>query len=127
MDRGRRAARPGAVLSAADHAARGALEALRATLRADLDGGAEAARVVALDQPIGRLSRMDAMQQQQMAAATQRALDVCLAQVEAALKAIDEGAYGECRGCGEAIGEPRLRARPEAPFCLACQSQREHR
>ncbi len=40
--------------------------------------------------------------------------------VENALKRLNHGRYGECLRCGDDIGLERLRARPEAPFCLAC-------
>ena len=48
-------------------------------------------------------------------------------QIAAALKAFDDDSYGDCRTCGEPIGYKRLKSRPEAPFCLACQSARERR
>jgi DnaK suppressor protein len=38
---------------------------------------------------------------------------------------MDEGDYGDCARCGEAIELGRLEARPEAPLCLACQSRHE--
>lgn len=36
-----------------------------------------------------------------------------------------QGTYGQCDGCHQAIAEDRLRAVPEANFCLACQEKRE--
>lgn len=86
----------------------------------------EGSKPVSLDEPIGRLSRMDAMQQQQMAKANRDAHRVTLSRVNAALRRIEDGVYGECIECGEYISAPRLRARPEAPFCVNCQSNKEH-
>ncbi len=80
---------------------------------------------VALDAPIGRLSRMDAMQQQAMAKANRAGHQQRLAQVESALQMLKQERYGECRRCEELIGYPRLKARPETPFCLDCQQQNE--
>lgn len=80
---------------------------------------------VDLDEPIGRISRMDAMQQQKMQTATRQAAQLRHRQVVAALARFAENEYGECLGCGEEIEIRRLEAQPEAPFCLACQSQRE--
>ncbi len=80
---------------------------------------------VDLGQPIGRLSRMDAMQQQNMAKASRRSHEIRLQQISAALCAIKEGEYGLCKGCVEPIGFGRLTARPETPFCVGCQSRRE--
>ncbi|GGY08759.1 TraR/DksA family transcriptional regulator [Massilia dura] len=37
----------------------------------------------------------------------------------------ENGAYGECESCGEPIGYSRLEARPEARFCIACQTRLE--
>ena len=85
----------------------------------------EDAKPVELDLPIGRLSRMDAMQQQKMAQATRRAAQQRLKQVEAALRRCDRDEYGDCLECGESIGFARLSVGPEAPLCVACQSQLE--
>jgi DnaK suppressor protein len=48
-----------------------------------------------------------------------------LDQVVAALRRVDEGSYGTCEDCGEAIDARRLRALPSTPFCTACQSIHE--
>jgi DnaK suppressor protein len=39
-----------------------------------------------------------------------------------ALGKFDIGSYGVCESCGEAIGWSRLQARPEARYCIACQT-----
>ncbi len=105
--------------------ARAALTALVAQLTEDLAQADGAARTVALDDPIGRLSRMDAIQQQQMAAAGRRATALRLRQAEAALGRLDTGDWGACLACGEDIDGRRLAARPEVPFCLGCQQSRD--
>lgn len=48
-----------------------------------------------------------------------------LGQVSAALRRMDEGSYGACQECGEAIDERRLVALPATPFCTACQEDHE--
>jgi DnaK suppressor protein len=48
-----------------------------------------------------------------------------LAAVRHALAKFDSGDYGECESCGESIGYSRLEARPEAPFCIVCQTRLE--
>jgi DnaK suppressor protein len=106
-------------------AMRGRLEELRDELDALLSGTAEAARPVDLDQPIGRLSRMDAIQQQSMLAANRTSAARRRQQVDAALRRIDEDGYGDCANCGDPIDPRRLEARPEAPLCVACQGLRE--
>jgi RNA polymerase-binding transcription factor len=43
-----------------------------------------------------------------------------LAEIDAALERIREGRYGTCLNCGGPMGLQRLRAIPEARYCLAC-------
>lgn len=101
------------------------LLALKEKLEAFDKASSESAKTVDLDEPFGRLSRMDAMQQQKMSQAHQKRNDIRLRQVHAALSRIEEGAYGECMRCGEYIQRPRLQARPEVPICLECQTELE--
>ena len=44
-----------------------------------------------------------------------------------ALARIADGEYGACLSCEEPVGYARLKARPETPFCIACQARRERR
>jgi DnaK suppressor protein len=99
-----------------------ALERLRDGLRKQLASTREGTRPVSLDEPIGRLTRMDAMQQQGVAAANRRSLDLRLRQVLQALSLIARGEFGACRRCEDPIGHARLVARPESPYCLDCQA-----
>jgi RNA polymerase-binding transcription factor DksA len=46
-----------------------------------------------------------------------------LADIEAALMRIQEGRYGTCLNCGGPMGLQRLRAIPEARYCVACSGQ----
>jgi DnaK suppressor protein len=48
-----------------------------------------------------------------------------LAQVDSALKRLDEGAYGTCARCGREIATERLEALPSATLCITCQSEVE--
>jgi DnaK suppressor protein len=97
------------------------LRELEAKLEQQLATGASAASTVELDQSaVGRLSRMDAIQQQAIAKATQQNLEIRLQQCRAARSALASGEYGYCRRCDEPIGFRRLSAAPEAPFCVRC-------
>lgn len=99
------------------------LEALRLDLEQLLASGA-GAEAVELDQSRqGRLSRMDAMQQQAMALAKRETYQKQLRQVLAALRRMDEEDYGYCELCDQPIPLARLQIRPEAALCLTCQSQ----
>ena len=44
-----------------------------------------------------------------------------LREVVAALAKIDDGSFGTCERCGEAIAEKRLDALPFARYCITCQ------
>lgn len=45
--------------------------------------------------------------------------------VDAALRRIEAGTYGQCIDCGVQIPAARLHAAPEAPRCIACQEKAE--
>jgi DnaK suppressor protein len=47
-----------------------------------------------------------------------------LAEIDGALQRIESGTYGQCERCGGSIGALRLRAVPEARFCMACSAGR---
>jgi len=50
-----------------------------------------------------------------------------MADVEAALRRLDQGTYGDCLACGEPIPLQRLLVQPAAERCAACQAARERR
>ena len=43
-----------------------------------------------------------------------------VAEVDDALRRVDEGTYGTCEGCGQPIIAERLAVRPFARLCMAC-------
>ena len=45
--------------------------------------------------------------------------------VERALGKINDGTYGQCENCHEAIEIKRLKARPFAGLCIACKEEQE--
>jgi DnaK suppressor protein len=101
------------------------LLALRAEIERLLGLTLEGSRPVDLDEPIGRLTRMDAMQQQSLTRASREGLKVRLRQVKGALDSMEREEYGLCRRCGEPTGFRRLKVRPETPFCITCQEELE--
>lgn len=101
--------------------ARERLEQRRAELTAVADSAAEGRRPVELDQSrVGRLSRMDALQDQAMALETERRRANELRRIDAALERIADGEYGYCLTCGEEIGTKRLELDPATPTCVDC-------
>ena len=50
-----------------------------------------------------------------------------LAQIDRALGRIEDGSYGRCESCGQAIGKMRLMAFPRATLCMPCKQREERR
>ena len=99
-------------------------ERLRARRAKLVEAGAaheEDRRPVKLDPTsMGRLSRMDAIQDQAMAIEIERRREVELARIDAALERLAEGEYGYCVTCGQVIEPRRLELDPSTPLCLGC-------
>jgi RNA polymerase-binding transcription factor DksA len=49
-------------------------------------------------------------------------IDAELSEVQAALRRLEQGAYGRCELCGRPIGEARLKVRPATRFCVKDQA-----
>ena len=77
------------------------------------------------DGTIGRLTRMDALQQQEMALHGQRRLKLQLETIRGALSRVQDGTYGTCVFCEQVISPDRLEATPETPSCTTCQARLE--
>lgn len=90
--------------------------------------GDDSAKAVELDQQrVGRLSRMDALQSQAMSLETKRRRELELKRIATALQRIEEGEFGCCEECGEAIAGARLEIDPSARLCIRCASEAEGR
>lgn len=91
-----------------------------AYLHATLDRENEETKPIAPDVSIGRLSRLDSMQMQQMALEMERRQKAELERLEEALEHIKDGSYGICENCRDEISEARLQAMPDAILCIKC-------
>ncbi|SET24575.1 TraR/DksA family transcriptional regulator [Oceanicella actignis] len=97
------------------------LQAERAALAQASQSTEADRRPVELDQQsVGRLSRMDAMQQQAMARAQEARRRARIRALDAAIRRIGTEDYGWCDSCGEFIGEERLALDPALTRCRAC-------
>lgn len=93
-------------------------------LNDQLEISEQAADIVTLDQTtVGRVSRIDAMQQQSMALSTRNKVRLKLQKIAIALSTMAGADYGFCKQCDEAIPFKRLQIQPEATLCLNCQSK----
>lgn len=82
---------------------------------------AESRKPVELDQTrVGRLTRMDAIQSQEMSLEAERRRKAELLRIEASLKRIESGDFGYCVTCGEQISLRRLELDPTLPTCVDC-------
>ncbi len=78
-------------------------------------------RPVELDQQsVGRVSRMDAMLVQAMAQSVEARRRARLPRIEAALRRLADGTYGDCVDCGERIPAKRLAIDPTIDRCVDC-------
>lgn len=84
----------------------------------------EMSQPVSPDPSIGRLTRQDAMQQQQMTLEARRRLELQGTQLNTALQRIAEHKYGKCVLCKEPIAAARLEIVPESPLCVPCLEKR---
>lgn len=69
---------------------------------------------------VGRLSRIEAIQNQGLTRNLRDRERHQLEQVVEALKRLDEGTYGLCTACRQPIRHERLLVFPEASTCTAC-------
>ncbi len=92
----------------------------------DLVEAKQAAGTVVLDQSsVGRLSRMDALQQQAMAHGILSRLDLRRRKLQAALARLEAGDFGLCCQCGVELEPERLHHDPSVVFCADCMAERE--
>ena len=97
------------------------LENLRKDIIQTQENNRLSTQPVELDQQrIGRLSRIDALQIQEVAKNAELRRETELRKVEAAIKRLKKGEYGWCTICGDQVEEGRLLLDPAIPTCLIC-------
>jgi DnaK suppressor protein len=99
---------------------RARLQAIQRELEEKLSKTDEESRPVSPDSALGRLTRLDAMQSQQMRLALRQGDERRLERIRQALRFVDEGRYGICVRCGNEISEKRLSVVPESVLCIDC-------
>lgn len=83
----------------------------------------KAVKIVELDQTaVGRLSRMDSLQNQSLSKGLREREVARLSQLREAISRIEKETFGLCIACGGEIPYERLFVVPEAPVCGGCPS-----
>ncbi|SEP42952.1 TraR/DksA C4-type zinc finger protein [Nitrosovibrio sp. Nv6] len=102
-------------------------ERLQSVIKA-IDAGSEDQQSIALDQSkVGRLSRMDALQQHAMSLGFVETLMREKRRLEAALARMERSDFGICCKCGDYVQRERLEVDPAVPFCGECQHALEEK
>lgn len=99
---------------------RNKLTKLRSEIEDYLTKSEDSAAAVEPDKALGRLSRMEAMQDQQMVLELRRRKKRQLLEAGNALSRIEQGNFGSCIFCGKSISTDRLDAFPEVQTCVNC-------
>jgi DnaK suppressor protein len=94
------------------------------TLTLEVENMKEMTRPISPDNAIGRLSRLEAMNEKSINEASLRNLEMRILLLNQALKRIDDDQYGECLLCEQEILENRLKVLPEATMCINCASKK---
>lgn len=96
------------------------LKKLHSTIQAELDQSSSESAPVAVDGRMGRISRGDAIQVQQMALEMNRRRKNRLQRIQTSLQRIQQGTYGFCGRCNNPIGIKRLDVFPDSVLCIQC-------
>lgn len=96
------------------------LEAMRSDIEKLLAGHEEPRAQPESDQDVGdRSARAEAVLDHEMAAETTRRRHNEINRINAALKRLEDGVYGDCVTCDQPISPERLALDPATPFCIS--------
>ena len=84
----------------------------------------DATKPIAPENAIGRISRMDAINNKSVSEAALRTAKRKLVKLQHALTKMDEPSFGACADCGNTIQVKRLMFMPQSTRCVRCASRR---
>lgn len=90
----------------------------------EMEGMKEATKPISPENSIGRVSRMDAINNRGVAQAAMSAVQRKLDNLRKAAFKIKDENFGKCTRCGNAIQEARLMYMPESTQCVRCAARR---
>lgn len=82
----------------------------------------ELTKPISPENAIGRISRMDAINNKTVNERTLRQMEFKFQKLTLALDKIEDPDFGKCRRCGNQIQEGRLMLMPENTLCIRCAS-----
>lgn len=91
--------------------------------RSEIEELQELTKPIAPENAIGRVSRMDAINNKSVNEAALRQTEAKLQKLERALEKINEPNFGLCLKCGNNINPMRLMLMPESTHCINCADQ----
>ncbi len=95
-----------------------------AMLRREITSLEEATQPISPENAIGRVSRMDAINNKGVAEAALRSARRKLSKLRAAKENIEKVGFGICSLCKQAIPQARLMYLPESTRCVRCADRR---
>ena len=84
----------------------------------------DATQPISPENSIGRVSRMDAINNKSVAEAALRSAKMKLSKLQIALNKIDNADFGKCAMCNNPIQPARLMYMPESSRCVRCADRR---
>jgi DnaK suppressor protein len=89
-------------------------------VRSEIEQLEELTKPIAPDNAIGRLSRMDAINNKTINDAALRENKKKLGKLERALENVEDDSFGQCKKCGQEIAFGRLKFMPWTTRCVQC-------
>lgn len=102
---------------------RGRLKELLATSETEVKELEKLTQPIKPENSLGRISRMDAINNKSVAEAALRNKKKKIAQMKLALSNIDKEGFGTCENCKRPIQPARLIYMPESTKCVNCASR----
>ncbi|MEM0898296.1 MAG: TraR/DksA C4-type zinc finger protein [Verrucomicrobiota bacterium] len=92
--------------------------------RQRIEGLEEATKPISPDKGLGRLTRLEAMQDKSVNEAALERLRDDQTRLENALGSINRADFGICLACRQPIAFARMEAMPQSTLCVKCASRR---
>ena len=91
-------------------------------LKKDIESLEEKTKPIAPDVSLGRLTRMEAINEKSINEAALRSAKESVIKLKNALEKMDAPGFGTCKKCNKPIPFARLKRVPETIFCVNCLS-----